>query len=334
MTDPTLDTPFQITIRTADRIDRALTEALLDNPFQNRQFSRSTVSGWISDGRVQSGGRVITKPSHAVVPGEVIDIAIPPVTVIELRPEYHDFDVLYEDDAILVINKPVGLRVHPTTSDLTGSLISGVLGRGYNLAPAGGALRPGVVHRLDKTTSGVMVLARTDPAYYALVTAFRERTVRKSYLALTKGIPRSAEGLIDGPIGRDPNDRKRFTITPRGKTASTGYKLEQRYLRSARLRLALHTGRTHQIRVHLQSIGTPVVGDRTYGGGVTWPGIHSLLAGYAGNCLHAAELSFTHPISGAAMQFTAPLPATWIAIEGILRDEAAGTWTPSFGQRP
>jgi len=329
------------------RLDVVVTAWLQAHPLPDRQCSRSQIASFIEDGLVTVGKRVVTKPAHKVQSRTHIQLRLPPPPATSLVPEEHDFDLLYCDDHLLVVNKPAGLRVHPTPADPTDSLVAGILGRDLSLAPAGGDLRPGVVHRLDKTTSGVMVLARTDAAYHQLVVAFRQRTLTKQYLALTAGHLPQMAGDIDAPIGRDPAHRKRFAVVGDGKASRSAYQVLERTPVGDRVELALHTGRTHQLRVHLRYSGAPVMGDRTYGGVVQsalitrlasraegWGGdalqarralqeIAGLLQHYPGNCLHAWRLGFAHPLTGEPLQFEAPLPDVLGRILNVMRSSTS-----------
>lgn len=324
------------TVTVAGRLDAILTALLQADPPPDRAISRVMVAEWISQGLVTRNHRVLSKPSVRVQPGEKLLIRIPPPPVIALTPEVQEFEVVHADEEVLVVSKPVGLRVHPVPQDLPGSLVAGILGRGLTLAPAGGALRPGVVHRLDKTTSGLMVLARTDFAYHALVAQFKARTITKVYRALTLGFLPGLAGTCEAAIGRDPRHRKRFAVTGDGKPARSDYRVLQRGPLGDLVELQLHTGRTHQLRVHLQHLGAPVLGDGIYGGHLSpqrivtearlagsgeatvrasYQRVASLLRAYPGNCLHAYRLAFDQPVTGARLDYTVPPPAVWSAIQ-------------------
>jgi 23S rRNA pseudouridine1911/1915/1917 synthase len=242
--------------------------------------------------RVASGQRIDVAASRAPAPA-----AIPPLPPIRFR-----------DDHLVVVAKPAGLVVHPGPGHGSGTLVDALLGAGVPLAPAGGEGRPGIVHRLDRDTTGLLVVACTDPVHAALVEALRERTVVRRYLALVDGVPAAASGRIEAPIGRDPAHRRRFATVPEGKPATTRYRtvvtgeVEGRAVSLLACRLV--TGRTHQIRVHLTAIGHPVLGDPVYG---PRPRVAAAL-GLTGPALHAGRLAFTHPVTGEAIDLTEPLP--------------------------
>jgi 23S rRNA pseudouridine1911/1915/1917 synthase len=214
--------------------------------------------------------------------------------------------VRYEDDHLIVVDKPAGLVVHPSAGHRTGTLVHALLHHCRDLSGIGGVLRPGIVHRLDKGTSGLLVAAKSDPAHRHLAAQFKAHSIEREYLALVRGEPGAESGSIDAPIGRHPSDRKRLsTRGKRGRPAVTHWRVEVRYRGLTLLRVRLETGRTHQVRVHLASAGLPVAGDPVYGGGrkVT----RSL--GLERQALHAARLGFEHPVSGERMSFESPLPA-------------------------
>lgn len=324
------------------RLDTILARHLQSHPEPGRELSRSALADMIREGRVTVRGVARPKPSHAILLGDPIELLLPPPPVSWLAPETHDFGILYTDDHLIVIDKPAGLKVHPTASDPTNSLVAGILGRGLTLSPVGAPLRPGVVHRLDKTTSGVMVLARTEAAHHGLVRAFAARELDKRYLAITRGHLPAMEGRIEAPIGRHATLRKRFTVTPDGRPADTSYVVERRLPVADLVQLTLGTGRTHQIRVHLEHLRAPVMGDTTYGGKLTGAVIGTLskladgyggeegtsrrglekvaklLWDYPGNLLQARELGFAHPVTGESLRFVAEPPAIWAAVLAAL----------------
>ncbi len=236
-----------------------------------------------------------------------------------LAPEDIPLSVLYEDDSILVVDKPAGMVVHPGAGVAAGTLVHALLHRDPQIADVGGATRPGIVHRLDRDTSGLMVVARTARAYRLLVLAIKNRDVKRRYLALVWGSPRAAQGLVEGAIGRDPRHRQRMAVVGRGgKPARTRWRVAERFGWCTAIDVALETGRTHQIRVHLAHLGHPVVGDRTYGGRARMrlrlSAAERSLAGslldlLPRQALHASQLEFAHPIRGVMLRFDAPLPA-------------------------
>lgn len=246
-----------------------------------------------------------------------------------LAPEAIPLAIVYEDDAILVIDKPAGLVVHPGAGVRSGTLVHALLHHAPAIATVGGATRPGLVHRLDRQTSGLLVAAKTERAYRALVEAMRRREVRRVYAALVWGDPREDAGTIDGAIGRDPRTRTRMAIVTRGgKPARTHWRVRERFGPASLLDVTLETGRTHQIRVHLAHVRHPVVGDPTYGGRdrkqLSAPGsersLHAaVLEGLPRQALHAAELALAHPVTGEPLRFTSPLPQDIIRALELLR---------------
>lgn len=227
------------------------------------------------------------------------------------------FEIIHEDEDLAVIDKPAGVVVHPAPGHLRGTLVHGLLARLSNLSGVGGVLRPGLVHRLDKGTSGLLVVAKNDRAHRSLQDQLRARTLARTYRALCWGVPKQNEGEIDAPLARHPNDRKRQTVREGGRPAQTHYRVDAQLRGAALLTLQLRTGRTHQIRVHLLHIGHPVLGDTPYGGGLarlrgTAPEhrvpLRAALAALDRPALHASRLAFQHPSSGEQLQFDSPLP--------------------------
>lgn len=281
-------------------------------------YSRSFLQSLIKKESVTVNGRPV-RPGHKLQPNDLVEITLPPPEASLLRPEPVHFDVLYEDDSLLIINKPAGLVVHPAAGHQHGTLVHGLLFYCRDLSGISGEERPGIVHRLDQDTSGVMVVAKDDQAHRALVRQFANRKVCKTYLALVAGVPRDNKGRIDRPIGRHPVHRKKMAVTPAsGREASTEWSLLESFGRDCSLlEVTPHTGRTHQIRVHLSSVGLPILGDPLYGkqgkaaAGVSVPRL----------CLHAKTLSFSHPVTGEQVSFTAPLPDDLQMVIDRLRQE-------------
>lgn len=275
---------------------------------QAPELSRSRVQRLIADGRVAVQGRP-AKANHKVQPGEAVSLSVPPPEPVAVEAEAIPLDVVYEDAEVVVVNKPRGMVVHPAAGNWRGTLVNALLARCDDLSGVGGEVRPGIVHRLDKDTSGVMVAAKNDRAHASLARQIKDRTAGRKYLALVHGNVKAEEGLIDAPIGRHRTDRKRMAVdAERGREARTRFRVLERFPGYTLVACKLETGRTHQIRVHMAYIGHPVVGDPKYGPkGSPFP--------IDGQALHAAELTFRHPASGAEMVFTAPLPAD---MEGIL----------------
>lgn len=267
--------------------------------------SRTQAATLVATGCVHVDGRV-EKASYRTTAADRVDIVIPPPPGRDIVPEAIPLAVVYEDDALLVVDKPAGMVVHPAPGNWSGTLVNALLGRGGALASGGGAERPGLVHRLDKETSGLLVVAKTEQAHRTLSAALAARTIARRYAALAWGHLPQERTLVDAPLARDPRDRQCMAIVPGGKAARTTFVRVARFDSVDLLRAHLHTGRTHQIRVHLASLGHPVVGDDTYGGGGG-----RRLAGLPPrrHFLHAAWLTLPHPITGARLELRSPLPA-------------------------
>ncbi len=288
-----------------ERLDRFLAGVAED-------LSRARIKKLINEGLVLLDG-IPAKPGLKLKKGQEVYLEIPDPVPTELIPDPDvRFEILHQDSEIIVINKPAGLVVHPAAGHRTGTLVQGILALCTDLAGIGGELRPGIVHRLDKDTSGVMVAAKTDKAHQCLVDQFKEGRIEKYYLAVCRGWPKADQGLIDSPIGRHPVRRKEMSTRARSsRSAITKWKVLKRFgLGVSLLRLNILTGRTHQIRVHLASIGCPILGDRVYGVGLGW--LKKKKGSFKGlvnrQMLHAARISFTHPASGRRVTFDAPLP--------------------------
>ena len=302
------------------RLDRFLTE-------RGVLGTRSQIHRLIADGRVHVDGRVV-KAGAALRAGDriVAERLAAPAVRAEAAPIV--LDVLFEDEQILAINKPAGLVVHPAPGHWQGTLVSALLHR-WGAAPEGvDPSRLGIVHRLDKDTSGVLLIARTAAALADLGGQFRRREIAKEYLALVWGAPRPARGLIDRPIGRHPVQRKKMAVHPRGRVARTGYEVLEQFARVALVRAHPETGRTHQIRVHLAAIGHPIVGDALYARGHV--GQAAMIARQA---LHAEAIAFRHPGSGAPMRLVAPLAADFAAALAGLRGASLTSQGPSHSVR-
>lgn len=271
--------------------------------------SRAFVQKLIDAGHVLVDGRV-APASHKVRPGQKVLVAIPPPEPTATLPEAIPLDVLYEDDDVIVINKPQGMVVHPAAGNRAGTLVNALLAHCRGLSAIGGKERPGIVHRLDKDTSGVLVVAKNDDAHVSLQKQIQAREARREYLAIVHGRVREERGRINAPIGRHPVDRKRMAVIAGGRPAVTDYEVLERFPGYTLVRAILQTGRTHQIRVHMAHLGHPVVGDPVYGARRSpW--------NLKGQCLHAQRLAFRHPRTGAWMSFTAPLPPD---MEKVLAD--------------
>jgi 23S rRNA pseudouridine1911/1915/1917 synthase len=279
-------------------------------------LSRARVQDLIERGAVLVAGHP-QKPRHAVRTGERVTVAVPDLEPLALTPEPIPLDILYEDEDLLVLNKPAGLVVHPGAGRTTGTLVHALLAHCRDLPGIGGVERPGIVHRLDRETSGVMVIAKSDPAQVSLSAQFKNRVVRKRYLALVHGVMRHEAGRIDAAIGRRERDRKRMGVRARGgREACTTYRVLRRLPDMTLIEAGLETGRTHQIRVHLAHIGHPVVGDATYGGRRERRFAGSDAVRAERQMLHAWRLGFRHPRTDAWMEFTAPVPTDFRTVAG------------------
>jgi 23S rRNA pseudouridine1911/1915/1917 synthase len=275
------------------------------------EISRTHVQNLIDEGRVFVGG-IAKKPSHRLETGETVNIEVPAPVSPGVEAEDILLDVLYEDKDIAVINKPCGMIVHPGAGEDSGTLVAALLHRyGVSgLSQTGGVIRPGIVHRLDKDTSGAMVIARNDEAHLKLVEEFRERRVEKTYLALLHGAIKGEKGRIELPVSRDMKRRSRMTARrAAGREARTDWRLRLRLDQFSLVEANLHTGRTHQIRVHFSALTFPVVGDTLYGAPRQERIGRGLLPPLERNFLHSARIAFEHPLSGKRMEFRAPLPA-------------------------
>ena len=272
---------------------------------QAPDLSRARIQGLIHQGEVQVNGKP-AKPSQKLAVGQSITLVIPPPVSTELKAESIPLEVLYEDTDLIVINKPAGLVVHPAAGHASGTLVNALLGRCPDLAGIGGEIRPGIVHRLDRDTTGVMVVAKNEAAMRSLVNQFRHRQVTKEYLALVWGQPMPPSGRTETLIGRNPHDRKKMCTKPdSGRPAVTVYETVANYTTTSLVRVRIETGRTHQIRVHMAHLGHSIVGDQQYGR----PRRDALPVPVpARQMLHAVRLSFTHPASGTPLSFEAPPP--------------------------
>jgi 23S rRNA pseudouridine1911/1915/1917 synthase len=307
------------------RLDRFLAGALPD-------LSRMRLKTLIQSGQVSLNGETITEPSYRVKPGESFTVTVPPA--VDATPQAQDIalQIVYEDDALIVVDKPAGLVVHPAPGNPDRTLVNALLAHcGDSLSGIGGVRRPGIVHRLDKDTSGLMVVAKTDAAHAALAAQLADRSLKRTYHAVVWGAPSPRSGTVDRPIGRDPRNRKRMAVVSRGgKEARTHYKVLEAFGPAAEpiaalVECRLETGRTHQIRVHMAALGHPLIGDPLYGRarrGRTSrldPETRDAVAGFDRQALHATALSFRHPTSGKMLNFQAPPPPDMKALLGTLR---------------
>lgn len=296
MTQQHTEHEFEVTDSAGSRLDLLVSRRL--------ELSRTQAATLIAGGNVLVNGKA-ERSSYRGEAGDRIHVVVPPPPGRDIVPESIPLDIVYEDASLVVVDKAAGMVVHPAPGNWTGTLVNALLGRGEPLAEGGGAERAGLVHRLDKDTSGLLVVAKTDAVHRALSTALAERRVTRRYVALSWGHLNSDALRVEKAVGRDPNDRTKMAIVTDGKTARTDFVRLARFDSCDLLRAHLHSGRTHQIRVHLASVGHPVVGDDTYGGG---GGRRLTSLAPKRHFLHAAWLRFRHPVSGVAMDLRSPLP--------------------------
>jgi len=291
------------------RLDRWLAAQLPD-------LSRSRIQQLIEDAQVCVNGQICTRKQQAVAVGDRITLTIPSVIPTALKPQAIPLDILYEDETLIILNKPAGMVVHPSAGHAEGTLVNALLAHCGSLPGIGGVERPGIVHRLDKDTTGAIVVAKTDQALQHLQDQIRAKTARREYLAVVYGAPQASQGTIDQPIGRHPVDRQKMGIvSPErgGRRAITHWTVQERLGNYTLMHFQLQTGRTHQIRVHSSEMGHPIVGDTTYGAG------RSVGVKLTGQALHAWKLSLQHPVSGEEIEAIAPLPADFQTLLTVLR---------------
>ena len=278
------------------RIDKYLSSV-------NEQLSRSYIQKLLKSGLVLVDGKPV-KASYQVDEGDVISLDIPEAVEPEIEPEDMDLDILYEDQDVILVNKPKGMVVHPAAGHYSHTLVNGLMYHCKDqLSGINGVMRPGIVHRIDMDTTGVIIACKNDMAHNSIAAQLKEHSITRRYQAIVHGVLKDDTGTIEGPIGRHPTDRKKMSINyNNGKNAVTHYKVLKRFRQYTHVECRLEPGRTHQIRVHMASIGHPLLGDLVYGPGkCPIPGLH-------GQTLHAGILGFIHPRTGEYMEFTAPLP--------------------------
>jgi 23S rRNA pseudouridine1911/1915/1917 synthase len=313
-----------------ERLDRHVASHL--------DVSRNQVQQWIAGGRVRLNGKA-ARPAIAIAGGDLVECEPPEPREERVRPERGDLSVLYEDRDLVVIDKPAGLIVHPGAGRTTGTLAHRLLDRYPEMAGVGGPGRPGIVHRLDQGTSGLLVVARTPGSYARLARAFAAREIAKLYLGIAYGAPSPSTGTIEAPIGRHPQRRKEMTVRSGGRSARTDYRTLAARAGLSLLELDLATGRTHQIRVHLKHVGHPLVGDPVYGE-ARWKGfprpVQAPLRDFPRPALHAWRLAFQHPGTGEPLACEAPVPedlrALWERVAGAPFPNVDGA--PSASGRP
>ena len=271
---------------------------------QLEELTRSAAQRLLEEGRVTLGGKPLAK-NYKLTGAETLTVSLPEPEPIDARPQRIPLDVVYEYGDVIVVNKPKGLVVHPAPGHPDGTLVNALLYHcGGSLSGVGGALRPGIVHRIDRDTSGLIIAAKNDFAHLRLAAQLQDHSLARTYECVAVGAFREDAGTVDAPIGRHPADRKKMAVLPTGRPAVTHWEVLERFsgpLRHTRLRCRLETGRTHQIRVHLAYLGHPILGDTVYGAKKPVPGLQ-------GQCLHAVGLRFLHPRTGEAVELCCPLP--------------------------
>ena len=274
---------------------------------ERAEMTRSASQKVLADGLITVNGRPIKK-NYKISENDIVDIELPEPTELDAVPEDIPVDIVYEDEHLAVVNKPKGMVVHPAPGNYTGTLVNALLyhmqGR---LSSINGVIRPGIVHRIDKNTSGLLMIAKTDEAHLGLAAQIKEHSFERRYEAILVGNLKDDEGTIDAPIGRHPEDRKKMAIVGGAREAVTHYKVIERFQGFCHVEFVLETGRTHQIRVHSKSIGHPVLGDTLYGAGKTKFEMQNK-AIIVEQCLHARTVGFEHPVTGERMSFTSELP--------------------------
>ena len=295
-------TPLTLTAdRAGERADQLLARLL-------PELTRSAAQRLLEDGRVTCGGQPVKK-NYKTAPGDVLTVSLPDPAPIDVLPQNIPLDVVFEDGDVIVVNKPVGMVVHPAAGHPDGTLVNALLYHcGKSLSGINGSLRPGIVHRIDRDTSGLIIAAKNDFAHLSLAEQLQDHSLYREYAAVCVGTMREDSGTVSAPIARHPADRKRMAIDHLpGRTAVTHYTVLERFPGHTYLQCRLETGRTHQIRVHLASLGRPLLGDVVYGAHKPYPGL-------AGQCLHARRLTFTHPRTGNLTTVECPLPGWFQAV--------------------
>ena len=290
------------------RLDKYLSDKL-------ENMTRSYLKKLISDDKAVLVNGNPAKPNYKLKPGDIIELAVPEPIELEIKAENIPLDIVYEDNDMLVVNKPQGMVVHPAAGNYTGTLVNALLYHcGDSLSGINGEKRPEIVHRIDKDTSGLLLVAKNDNAHQKLSSQIKEHSLTRAYKALVHGNIKQDSGRIDAPIGRHPSDRKKMTITDKNsREAVTNFRVIERYGRYTFVECILETGRTHQIRVHMSKNGHPIVGDKTYG-------VKKEEFNLAGQLLHAYKVGFIHPVSGEYMEFVSELPDYYMNVLDRLRN--------------
>lgn len=288
----------------SERIDKFIT-------LQNEDWSRSQVQAWVKEGRVTVNGEPI-KNNYKLQADDEVTLRVPPPKEMAINAEEMSLDIVYEDSDVVVVNKPRGLVVHPAPGHYSGTLVNGLLAHCKDLSGINGVLRPGIVHRIDKDTSGLLMVAKNDKAHMGLAEQLKAHTVNRKYVAIVHGVIPHEMGTIDAPIGRDPKNRQQMAVVfENSKPAVTHFIVLERFKEYTLVELKLETGRTHQIRVHMKYIGYPLAGDPKYGPKNTLD--------LDGQALHATTLGFIHPRTGEQLEFEAPMPQELVDVMNFLR---------------
>lgn len=300
------DLTLQITEEMAgERIDKVVSA-------MDEDWSRSQIANWVKNGDIKVNGEIV-KPNYKVRLEDII-IATPPILEeLDVVPEDLNLEIVYEDADVLVVNKPKGMVVHPAPGHSQGTLVNGLMHHCNDLSGINGVVRPGIVHRIDKDTSGLLMVAKNDAAHHSLVDQLVKKTVTRKYVALVHGHIPHDKGTIDAPIARDPKERQNMTVVDKGKHAITHFRVLERFGNFTLVECRLETGRTHQIRVHMKYIGFPLVGDPKYGPRKTMD--------IGGQALHAEVIGFDHPKTGEYMEFSAEMPAEFAELLESLREK-------------
>ncbi len=301
---------IDIVVNNKARLDVVLLDGLQSDP----RFTRSYIKRLIEEGNVDVDGAVVTKAGATVKPSSTVSITVPAPIDLEILPENIPLDIVYEDEDLLVINKQRGISVHPSDTEPEHTLVNALMYHVKDLSTINGVKRPGIVHRIDKNTTGLLVVAKNDTAHISLSAQIAEKTAQRYYYALVDGNIKEDKGDVDFPLARDKKNRLRMAYDADGKTALTHYFVKERFMQYTLLECRLETGRTHQIRAHLKGINHPIVGDVLYSG--------SNKFGLEGQLLHAFSLSFCHPRTGERLTFTAPLPDDFLRVLDILTKKA------------
>lgn len=297
---------FEVTSEeTGTRLDAFLADSM-------EEISRNRVQGLCQSGNIRVNGKE-AKKNQKLKEGDRVEVEVPEPAVTELVPQDIPLDIIYEDSSVLVINKPKGMVVHPAPGHPDGTIVNAVMSHcGESLSGIGGELRPGIVHRIDKDTSGLLMIAKNDKAHASLSSQLKDKSLSRIYDAIVLGRMGDDSGTVDAPIGRSLRDRKKMAVIADGRNAVTHYETIARYIGYSHVRCSLETGRTHQIRVHMAHIGHPLAGDEVYGKGKEKTGLE-------GQCLHAGKIMFIHPDTGEKMSFECPLPRYFTDFEEKLR---------------